>query len=478
MSQSTFTTEAQCDVAIIGAGPAGLSAATTLSGYDVSVVLLDQQNMPGGQIYRNIENQCDTHATLLGPDYQSGAKLIHNFRTALANSEKQPLSYLPNAKVWSINAKQEIAYSKDGLSSVLKAKRIIIASGAMERPVPFPGWTLPGVMNAGAAQILFKAQQLLPENDVVLAGCGPLLYLLAWQYLQAGLKIQALLDLSTSENHLRALKHFPFSLTAWGYLKKGMRCQRALKAVGIPVLKRVSHLSAEGEGHLTSVNYQIKGRKHKLTSNRLLIHFGVIPQTNLSQLADCHHHWHDSQQCWIVTIDQWGTTNIPNIYSAGDAAMILGAKSAQYQGRITAHQCLHSLDKISATKRDAMSSKLITLQAKDSTVRPFLEAWFRIPETLFQHVDSETLICRCEEVSAATIRNAVHNGHRDINQVKFFTRCGMGPCQGRQCSQAVSQIVAAETAKSMEEVGQYRARPPLSQLTLGELAALYPEEQE
>lgn len=467
-----------CDVAIIGAGPAGMSAAITLANHGQAVVVFDQQKTPGGQIYRNTENQPPAHSALLGPDYQSGAQLLQQFRERLNPSAGPQIDYRPDTNVWSINHNKEIGYTGRHGSALLTAQHIILANGAMERPVPFPGWTLPGVMNAGAAQIIFKSQQLLPEDNVVLAGSGPLLYLLAWQYLQAGLPIQALLDLTPGKNRWHALLHLPTALPAMRYLLQGYEYQRALKKAGIPIIKPVTELAAIGDDKLSAVQYQLKGGQHRLQTERLLIHFGIIPATHLSQLAGCKHYWHHSQQSWQVIADTWGSTSIRGIYSAGDAAVIYGANSAQYLGCLSALHCLASLGAISLAQRDQLAHEKLQRLKKDKSIRPFLEAWFRIPNHLFTQTGEKTQVCRCEEITAGDIRHAVRLGHEDINQVKFFTRCGMGPCQGRQCAQAVSHIVADETSKDIAEVGTYRARPPLNQLTLGELATLYPGEKE
>ena len=115
---------------------------------------------------------------------------------------------------------------------------------------------------------------------------------------------------------------------------------------------------------------------------------------------------------------------------------------------------------------------------QESHIRPFLEAFFRISDDLLQVADDDTLVCRCEEVSAGQIRAAVADGHHDSNQVKFLTRCGMGPCQGRQCAEAVSHIVAAASGKAVQDIGHYRQRPPVNPLTLGQLAGLQWEKSE
>ncbi|XOV78068.1 MAG: FAD-dependent oxidoreductase [Aestuariibacter sp.] len=459
------------DVAIIGAGPAGLSAATLCANHGANVILFDEQNAVGGQIYRHIEHSSLTHQKLLGPDYQKGKKIAEAFKNCSA-------TYVPKARVWHIDDNKEIAYSTVSKAQTVHAENVILATGAMERPVPFPGWTLPGVMNAGAGQVLFKAHELAPSEDVILAGSGPLLLLLAWQYLQAGIKVQAVLDLTPGENHFQAIKHLPKALLAFSYLRKGLVYEWQLKRAGIPFFRNVSNLQACGEQELSSVSFLVKGVRYALNTQHLLVHFGVIPSIQLSQSIGCEHLWDKGQQCWRPKLTESGETNLTGIYIAGDGAGINGAVSAQYSGEIAALDCLSKTGKISASEHRTLSEPLYRSKAKDQRIRPFLEAYFRVPTSLFRDLPDDTLVCRCEEVTALNIRDAVRAGHTDCNQVKFLTRCGMGPCQGRQCAQAVSHIVAAESGKKVEHVGTYRARSPSNRLSLGELASLYPEEQE
>ena len=157
---------------IIGGGPAGLAAAVTASGQGISCALLDEQAGPGGQIYRSIESAPEQRAQVLGTEYQRGKGLAEDFRAC-------DVDYFPETKVWSLNNEREVGVLYKEQSKIISADQILVASGAMERPVPFPGWTLPGVMQAGAGQILFKSAGVIPSDGVVLAGSGPLLLLLA-----------------------------------------------------------------------------------------------------------------------------------------------------------------------------------------------------------------------------------------------------------------------------------------------------------
>ncbi len=455
---------------IIGAGPAGLSAAVVAAEHGIDVALLDEQSAPGGQIYRAMESITDERAELLGSEYRHGKKLVADFR----NSN---VDYFPDTQVWSLNHKREIGLLRNNTAAMITADQVLLAGGALERPLPFPGWTLPGVMNAGAGQILFKAHGIVPADDVVLAGSGPLLLLLAWQYHHAGVNIKSVLDLTPMRNHLRALPYLPRALLAGHYLLKGMAYKKDLKQAGINTLHNISELQANGEQQLESISFQHKGRKQHVQTDLLLTHFGVIPHIHLAQAAGCKHSWNKRQQCWLPQRDNWGNSSIEGIVIAGDGAGIGGARTAEHAGRLAALQAVFALGRIQQQQRDHLARNDRKWMREELHIRPFLEAFFHIPGKLLSVPDDNTVVCRCEEISAGEIRQAVADGHGDSNQVKFLTRCGMGPCQGRQCADAVAHIVAAATEKSHPDGGLYRGRPPVTPLTLGQLAALFPEEK-
>jgi thioredoxin reductase/bacterioferritin-associated ferredoxin len=456
---------------IIGGGPAGLAAATIAANQGLSCAVLDEQPTLGGQIYRAIELVSDQRAQQLGSEYLQGRKLVDAFRESDAE-------YYPETRVWSLNKKLEVGLLHNNETSIITADQIIVASGAMERPVPFPGWTLPGVMQAGAGQILFKSSGIVPDNGVVLAGSGPLLLLLAWQYLHADVEIKALLDVTPLRNHITALPRLPKALLAHHYLTKGIGYQIELKRAGIPMLFGVSELRAEGDELLQHVCFRHFGKQKTIESELLMTHFGVIPHIWLTQAAGCRHQWDDSQQCWRPEHDEWGNTDIAGIIVAGDGAGINGARSAEHAGRLAGLETLFVLGIINQAERDKQAVNDRKWMKDERHIRPFLEAYFQIPKSLLATTGNDTIVCRCEEITAGQIREAVENGHDNSNQVKFFTRCGMGSCQGRQCSNAVAHIVAEASGKSVDEMGHFRGRPPVAPLTLGQLAALGEKEIE
>jgi NADPH-dependent 2,4-dienoyl-CoA reductase/sulfur reductase-like enzyme/bacterioferritin-associated ferredoxin len=456
---------------IIGAGPAGLAAATIAADHGVEVALLDEQPAPGGQIFRGIEAAPDERADKLGPEYLRGEKLVSAFR----NSSAQ---YYPDTKVWSLSEQRDIGVIHQQQAHMISAEQVLIANGAFERPVPFPGWTLPGVMNAGAGQILFKGSGIVPADGVVLAGSGPLLLLLAWQYLRAGVRVKAVLDTISRGNYIKALPKLPSALLVHHHITQGLRYQQTLRLAGIELHNGIRDLQAHGAESLESISYRHKGSNHTLETDSLMIHFGIIPNIHLSQAAGCDHFWHKRQQCWRPELDEWGSSSVKGILIAGDGGGIGGARTAEHAGRIAAFRVLYNLGVVNQQEMDLEAKQDRKWMKVDLRIRPFLEKLFRIPESMLRVPHDDTIVCRCEEVTAREIRAAIADGHSDSNQVKFYTRCGMGPCQGRQCSQAVAHIVADQTSIPLQQSTQFRIRPPLKPLTLGQLASLYPDETE
>ncbi len=452
------------DVAVIGAGPAGMTAATTCGEAGAFTLLLDDQPAPGGQIYRCIERPAVVDREVLGPDYYKGEALVRAMRRA-------PVEYVNSASVWSVTPGREIGVSVGGKSRIVSADQIIIATGAQERPFPIPGWTLPGAMAVGAAQILLKKSGMIGEG-AVFAGTGPLLLLTARQYLRAGAKIIAVLDTTPALNGLRAVSRGLGALSGVENLKKGWQWIRELKAAGIPVIDRVTGLRARGEECVRAIDYRRNWRWRTLRTDHVFLHQGVVPNINLTMSIGCTHAWCERQMCWRVVTGTWGDTSIPGVAIAGDAQDIGGATCAQHRGAIAALGVLRRLGLISERQRDSAATRHRKAIAAELRFRSFLDVLFQPPRKFLAPHDRQVLVCRCEDVSAGTLRETTALGCQGPNQLKSFTRCGMGPCQGRMCGLTVAHMLSAQLDRSMAEVGYYRLRDPVKPIGLGELAAL------
>lgn len=446
------------DLVVIGGGPAGLAAASLAARAGVSTVLFDENPGIGGQIYRAITTTPVADRSILGEDYWAGAELAAEARASGA-------LIVNGATVWSLDPQKIVGVSIAGKARMIEAKRVIIATGSQERPFPIPGWTLPGVMTAGGAQTALKAQGLVPSGRTVMAGSGPLLWLLAAQTLRAGGRIDAILDTTPWRNWLQALVHLPdFALSP--YFAKGLALLREVKAK-VPV-HRVDKIEAVGKEKLGQVVFASGGRERRLPADLLLLHQGVVPNVNLANAAGVAHLWNDRQLCFVPVLDADFGSSVPGIAVAGDGAGIAGGTAAAERGRIAAIAAVRAL-RPEATLPDTQTIRQ-KLQ-REEMGRAFLD-WLNRPAESFRRPEGETLACRCEEVTAEQVRDMARIGCEGPNQMKAFLRCGMGPCQGRLCGLTVTELIAAERKMTPAEVGYYRLRPPVKPITLAELASL------
>lgn len=446
------------DFVVIGGGPAGLAAASLAARAGVQTVLFDENPGVGGQIYRGITATPVGNRAVLGDDYWAGAALA-------ADAKASGATIVNGATVWSLDRTLLVGVSVAGQARMIQAKRVIVATGSLERPFPIPGWTLPGVMTAGAAQTALKAQGLVPTGRTVLAGSGPLLWLLAAQLLRAGAKIETVLDTAPRANWLRAAMHLPdFALSP--YWSKGLALLREVKAK-VPVV-RTDRLEAHGKDKLAEVVYGTANGEQRLKADLLLLHQGVVPNVNLALAAGVAHRWNGRQLCFEPVVDQDFATSVPGIAVAGDGAGIAGGTAAAERGRIAAIAAVRAL------RPDATVPQVQTIRqklAREEMGRAFLDVLYQ-PAPAFRRPVGDTIVCRCEEVTAKQVRDTADLGCEGPNQMKAFLRCGMGPCQGRLCGLTVTELIAEQRHATPEAVGYYRLRPPVKPITLAELASL------
>ncbi|WP_415184508.1 FAD-dependent oxidoreductase [Phaeovulum sp.] len=452
------------DLIIVGAGPAGMAAAATAANGGARVLLLDEQPRAGGQIFRNVAAG-GAERPYLGKEYTAGKPLV-------AALDHPNITAKYGATVWRLEAGPRLIWSRDGGSNVSCAPHILLAGGAQERPVPFPGWTLPGVMPAGAAQILMKTAGLLPR-DAVLAGSGPLLYLIAAQMIDAGTPPKAMVETQSQAMMLRALPRLPRALLGAGTLIKGLGLIRKIRAAGVARYTGASGFKAATTKDGTiAFSFVAKGREHHMDTPILLTHQGVVPATHLSRAAGIVHAWNEAQQAFQPVVDSWGRTNVSGIHVAGDGAGIGGAEAAQAAGRLVALDVLHLSGKSSQAARDQRSVPERATLRRALAIRPFLDAVYApLPE--FLSPPDDTIVCRCEEVTAGDIRRSLQEGANGLRQVKTATRAGMGPCQGRMCDLTVRGILSSCGATPATP----RARSPIKPISLGELAALTSQQE-
>ncbi|PWC31054.1 NAD(P)/FAD-dependent oxidoreductase [Azospirillum sp. TSO35-2] len=454
------------DLLIVGAGPAGLSAAVMARRHGLDVLVVDEQPAPGGQIWRNIEAVSGTpRAAILGKAYGDGIDVVRRFRTSGAR-------YEPGTRVWQVEPGPRAYMTRNGTASCIEAGCLLLATGAQERPAPFPGWTLPGVMTVGAAQIALKSSGQIPSGPVWIAGCGPLPLLYAAQLLKAGGRIAGFLDTTPPGRMTAALPKLSAAAFAVPFdLLKGMGWLAAVRR-RVPYVPRVTEIEAIGGDAVERLRYvTADGRSATVAAHLLLVHEGLVPTIHPTLALDCLHVWNPDQDCFMPQLDGWGETSEPGVFVAGDGAGIGGAAAACLRGEIAALRIAARTGRLSDAGAAAVAEPIRTRLRRALAIRPFLDRLFRPRADLFVPVD-RTIACRCEEVNVASIRAQAAAGRPGPNQVKAFTRAGMGPCQGRQCNYTVAHVLAATEGRTVPDVGLYRVRPPWKPVTLSELAAL------
>jgi NADPH-dependent 2,4-dienoyl-CoA reductase/sulfur reductase-like enzyme len=453
------------DLAIAGAGPAGMAAAVEAASLGLSVLVVDEQPAPGGQVFRAVEAAAGDPA-LAGEFLDAGGALARGFRAAIGAGGE--VDYSPRTTLWHVDlGAGVISVLREGRSEEIGASRLILATGAQERPVPIPGWTLPGVMGAGAAQILLKTAGAVPQGPVVIAGQGPLTWLLAVQLLRAGAGPLTLLETGGRGALWDAFRAGGL-WTGRRLLTKGVSLVREARRRGLRVVPGARDLRAEGEGRVSRVRWS----GGEAPCDTLLLHEGVIPSTHVTRALGLEHRWDERQLCWRPALDGWGATSHDLIAVAGDGGSIGGWEAAAATGRIAAIDAARRLGRLPEDEAARRAAPHRASLAAALALRPFLDRLYAPAPEVLAPRDDATIVCRCEELTAGQVRQAARLGATGPNQAKAYLRAGMGPCQGRMCGITVAALIAEERGTSIAEAGALRPRAPFKPLTVGELADL------
>ena len=457
------------DVAVIGVGPAGLAAATASASLGLSTIAFDESPSPGGAIYRALTTTPVRRPEVLGPDYWRGGNLVRAFQAAGAE-------YLPATSVWAVARRDDGTFDLGvtggrpaaRIVETFAARALVIATGTLERPFPVPGWTLPGVVTAGGVQTLLKTAALVPEGRVAFAGCGPLLWQVAWQCLNAGARIDVVLETIPRGRLAEAMRHAPGFMFS-GYLARGLELVRSVRRRA-RVVEHVEALEAQGDGRVERVRYALDGAWQDVAADALVLSHGVVPNLHLAAALGCEIAWNPAQAAFEPVVDAWGGTTIGNVFIAGDGAGVAGVEAAIARGRMSALAVANALGRIDAARRDADAEAPRRAVAHGQRGRAFLDVLYR-PADVFRRPQGDTLVCRCEEVTARAVRDAIRAGATDVDALEAATRCGAGPCQGRFCALTACEIVADERGVSVADVGHPRVRFPVRPVTPAEAAA-------
>jgi NADPH-dependent 2,4-dienoyl-CoA reductase/sulfur reductase-like enzyme len=459
LTRSHETTQAgPMQPVIVGAGPAGVRAAQTLVAHGLRPVLLDEAPRAGGQIYRRApENFQRPAKTLYG--FEAGrASALH----AAADSLLHSVDWHPDSLVWNAQGGQlDVLQGNSRTTRKQPYRQLIVATGATDRILPVPGWTLPGVYSLGGAQVALKFQGCAIGARVVFMGTGPLLYLIAWQYARAGVDVAAVLDTSRFSDQLAAL---PSLLTQPVVLAKGLFFVAWLRAHGVALHSGVRPLRVLGQSRVRAVVWHDGTQEQTLSCDAVAMGHALRPETQLADLLGCRFAWSPQQRAHLPERDAAGRSSVPGIYLAGDGAGIMGADAAEWAGELAALSLLGDTGiAVDAARASLLEGKLKNLQR----FRAGLERAFPFPENWAEQAPDELVVCRCEHITAGDLRRTVREtGANEMNRLKALSRVGMGRCQGRMCGVAAAELLAQASGQSLEQVGRWRAQAPIKPIPI------------
>jgi NADPH-dependent 2,4-dienoyl-CoA reductase/sulfur reductase-like enzyme len=446
-------------VVIVGAGPAGMAAAAVFAGHGVRPILVDEAERPGGQAWRKptapirLDNQ-----TLLGRALAAEHEAAHAEFAAVATQ----VDHRPRHLAWNVQG-GELFVVHGSIARALRYDALLLATGATDRLLPVPGWTLPGVFSLGGAQTVLKDQGAVIGRRVVFAGASPLLYLAALQYRAMGVEVAAVLDTTRFAEKLRAMP--ALAGAAPGVLARGLSYMARLRAGGVPILHGVEDLAVEGEDRAQGVRFRdAGGAERRIECDAAALGFGLRAETQLLDLAGAPLAFDPDFRQWLPVADEDGRV-APGLYAAGDGNTIGGAEAAAISGRLAAHAIL--ADGGATVPREEIAA----LRARLGRLRAFqrgLARAFAWPAYWLATTPPDTMLCRCESVTLSALREAVAKplGPREVNRAKALTRCGMGRCQARFCGLATAEAMAQALGQPVEAMGRHRGQAPVKPIPL------------
>ncbi|ETF04381.1 (2Fe-2S)-binding protein [Advenella kashmirensis W13003] len=448
---------------IVGAGPAGIRAAQILVQAGLRPVVIDEAPKPGGQIYRQQPEGFQRDARALYGFERHKARALHDLANHLVSDDL--IEYLPNTLVWDADD-QNLYITSGNRHDAVAYETLILATGATDRVLPFNGWTLPGVYTLGGAQIALKYQGCAIGKHVVLAGTGPLLYLVAYQYCKAGARVSAVLDTSPFPEVRQGLRAFaadPLLMAKGGYYMAWLRMR------GVPLIHDVSAFEAIGNNKVEAIRWRRDpspmAQMQVLPCDAVACGFGLRSENQLASLLGCEFVFDEQDRAWLPRVQAGGQSSRANVYLAGDGMRIGGADMAELGGR----QCAYRVMQDMGLAHDERQARRVSRQiARGRRTRQLIDDMFAPPTHWLDHADDTLVVCRCEEIRVGDVRRMLHEDPRSgLNRMKALSRVGMGRCQGRMCGAGAAMLLAHEQTIPLSGIERLRSQPPVKPLRIG-----------
>ncbi len=431
-----------CDVLVIGAGPGGLQAALSAARSGAQVVVVDERSSPGGQYFKQPASSIELDADNLDHQYRSGRQLFKSVREAGVDIRL-------GTRVWGATGPREMFAITSESKLILRTGALILATGAYERGVPFPGWTLPGVMTTGAAQTLLRSYLVASGDRVLISGNGPLNLQVAAELTRAKATVVAVAEAAPLWRATNLIHSTGMLFSNPRNFAEGLSYMKDLMASKVPILSRSAVIEVRGDGRaeeavvarLDALGRVVPGTENRYDVDSVCLGYGFIASSELARSLGCAHHFDVRTNSLVIERDWSGQTSIEGVWVIGDGGSIRGAQVAQAMGALAGAQAASSVV-TNAVADKRLGRKNRRALARHERFQHSLWRQFRAPRLLDQLATPETIICRCEEIRLAQLQESAEPWLAAAGSLKRVTRAGMGKCQGRYCSPILTELAS------------------------------------
>jgi D-hydroxyproline dehydrogenase subunit alpha len=459
------------ELLVVGGGPAGMACLIKARALGLSVVLVDEQPKLGGQYYRDFPH-----------GYQVTSRAAHGRRYARGRAmadvaHASGATVLPDTTVYAVGSSwAALAGGAHGPGRVVFDK-VILATGAYDRPVPFPGWTLPGVVTAGCAQGLIKTQRIAPGRRIIMAGSGPVTLAFSAQMSRQGANLTGVFEAAPPIGP-RAIARYASALRGNSrLLGEGLASIAYLRYRSIPLTFSHRVVRAEGDQQLEHVIVArvdrcwqpIPGTERAVAADTLCLGYGFLSSNELARAAGCEHGYVEQSGGLQPTRDQWLRTSVETVLVAGDGAEVRGVATAVAEGALAAVTAAWDLGKLGPEEAAAQAGPIRRRLRRLARLQQANMAIFPVGSALYQLATPDTIVCRCEDVTAGEITRHRSFESGDVNVAKARTRAGMGRCQGRHCQWQISALLQPASGPGGTALGAFTSRHPVKPVRIGSI---------